>query len=139
MNKRRWLKFLEDRDFELNYHPCKANVLTDALSGKILHMLAPMARETELIEEFRDLSLIRRVTPNSVMLGADKVTNSVLGEIKEGLAGECAMWELEGQMKESYLELFSSGNFRGRKFFKWGRIVTPQLLEHLVIYNLTSF
>jgi hypothetical protein len=100
MNKRRWLKFLKDHDFELNYHPCKANALTDALSGKILHMLVPMARETELIEEFRDLSLIRRVTPNNVMLGADKVTNSVLGENEEGLDGECAMWELEGRMKE---------------------------------------
>lgn len=33
-------------------------------------------------------------------------------------------WELESRMRESYPELFHSGNFRGRKFYKWGRVVT---------------
>jgi hypothetical protein len=33
------------------------------------------------------------------------------------LTGESATWESESRMKESYPELFSSGNFRGRKFF----------------------
>jgi len=41
-------------------------------------------------------------------------------------------WELESRMKESYLELFPSGNFRGRKFFNWGRVVTPQNLYLIV-------
>lgn len=39
-------------------------------------------------------------------------------------AGGSVMWELESQMKDSYLELFPSGNFLGRKFFKWGTIIT---------------
>ena len=44
MYQRRWLKFLKDCDFELSYHPEKANVVIDALSRKSLHMSALMVR-----------------------------------------------------------------------------------------------
>ncbi|MCI37517.1 hypothetical protein A2U01_0058741, partial [Trifolium medium] len=53
-----WLEFLKDYDFELSYHPGKANVVADALSRKSLHMSSIMAKELELIEEFIDLSLV---------------------------------------------------------------------------------
>ena len=43
----------------------------------------------------------------------------------QGAAGESATWELESKMRDSYLNLFASGNFRGRKYSKWGRVVTP--------------
>ncbi|MCI30616.1 CCHC-type integrase, partial [Trifolium medium] len=52
MRQRRWLKFLKDYDFELSYHPGKANVVANALSRKSLHMSALMAKELELIEQF---------------------------------------------------------------------------------------
>ena len=32
MCQRRWLEFLKDYDFELSYHPNKANVVADTLS-----------------------------------------------------------------------------------------------------------
>ncbi|MCI85863.1 hypothetical protein A2U01_0107142, partial [Trifolium medium] len=57
MRQRRWLEFLKDYDFKLSYHPGKANVVADALSRKSLHMSSLMAKELDLIEEFRDLSL----------------------------------------------------------------------------------
>jgi len=40
MRQRRWLEFLKDFDFQLSYHPGKANVVADALSRKSLHMSA---------------------------------------------------------------------------------------------------
>ncbi|MCI89586.1 hypothetical protein A2U01_0110875, partial [Trifolium medium] len=58
MRQRRWLEFLKDYDFELSYHPGKANVVADALSRKSLHVSSLMAKELELIENFRDLSLV---------------------------------------------------------------------------------
>ncbi|MCI59586.1 hypothetical protein A2U01_0080841, partial [Trifolium medium] len=46
-------------------------------------MSSLMARELDLIEEFRDLSLVCDVTPKSVKLGMSKFTNPFLEEIKE--------------------------------------------------------
>lgn len=41
-----------------------------------------MVRELDLIEEFRDLSLVCEVTPRSVCLGMLKFTNNILEESK---------------------------------------------------------
>ncbi|KAI5405994.1 hypothetical protein KIW84_052663 [Lathyrus oleraceus] len=82
MRQRRWLELLKDYDFELSYHPGKANVIADALSRKSLHMSMLMARELELIEQFRDMSLVCEETPNSVKLGMLKLTSGILEEIR---------------------------------------------------------
>ena len=34
LRQRRWVEYLEDYDFTLNYHPGKENVVADALSRK---------------------------------------------------------------------------------------------------------
>ncbi|MDV3201049.1 MAG: hypothetical protein Q8877_02450, partial [Sweet potato little leaf phytoplasma] len=57
MRQRRWMEFLKDYDFELHYHPGKANVVADALSRKVFHVSAMIIKEAALIEEFKDLSL----------------------------------------------------------------------------------
>ena len=85
MRQRKWLEFLKDYDFELSYHPDKANVVADALSKKSLHMSALMVREMDLLEQFRDLSLACEITPNSVRLGTLRMTSELLGDIREGL------------------------------------------------------
>ena len=58
MRQRRWLEYLKDFDFQLSYHPGKANVVADALSRKSLHMSTLMVKELELIEQFRDMSIV---------------------------------------------------------------------------------
>lgn len=50
MRQHKWLELLKDYDFGLNCHPCKANVMVDALSWKYLHMFDMMVRELEMIE-----------------------------------------------------------------------------------------
>ena len=57
MSQRRWMKYLNDYDFELLYHPGKANVVADALSRKMIHVWAMMIKELELIERLRDMNL----------------------------------------------------------------------------------
>ena len=52
MRQRRWLEYLKDFDFQLSYHPGKANVVANALSRKTLHMSTLMVKELELIEQF---------------------------------------------------------------------------------------
>ena len=77
------MELLKDCDFGLNYHLGKANVVVDALSRKTLHMSTMMNKELELIEQFRDISLVCEVTPQSVMLGTLKINNDFLDNIKE--------------------------------------------------------
>ena len=51
MRQRRWMEFLEDYDFNLHYHPGKANVVADALSRKSREVLASIAsREWQMLE-----------------------------------------------------------------------------------------
>jgi len=83
MRQRRWLQLLKDYDFSLNYHPNKANVVADALSRKTLHMSAMMVKDFELLEQFRDLSLVCELSPQSVQLGMLKINSDFLNNMKE--------------------------------------------------------
>lgn len=84
MRQRIHLRFLKDYDFGLSYHPGKSSVVVDALSKKSLHMSMLMVRELELIEQFRDTSLVYEDTHNSVKLGMLKMTSGIFGEIRGG-------------------------------------------------------
>ena len=51
MRQRGWMEYLEDYDFTLYYHPCKENVITDALNRKSRDVLANVAsREWQMLE-----------------------------------------------------------------------------------------
>ena len=84
MRQRRWLEFLKDYNFELSYHPDKVNAVADALSKESSHISGLMVRELDLLEQFRDLSLMCQVTSNSVRLGASRIASELLGEMREG-------------------------------------------------------
>ena len=57
MRQRRWMEYLKDYDFELLYHPSKANFVVVALSRKKMHMSCMMIKKLELIEKLRDMNL----------------------------------------------------------------------------------
>jgi hypothetical protein len=57
MRQRHWMEFLKDYDFELKYHPGKANVVPDALSRKSLHVSTMVIHQMELLDQFKDLHL----------------------------------------------------------------------------------
>ena len=82
MRQRRWMEFLKDYDFELQYHPGKANVVADALSRKSIHASMMMVKELDLIESFKDLNLAVKLRPNSICLGMLKISSEFLEEIK---------------------------------------------------------
>jgi hypothetical protein len=52
MRQRRWLELIKDYDFEIHYHPGKANVVADALSRKAsCHCLIVRTSDTTLCQE----------------------------------------------------------------------------------------
>ncbi|RHN51999.1 putative nucleotidyltransferase, Ribonuclease H [Medicago truncatula] len=99
MRQRRWLELLKDFDFGLNYHPGKANVVADALSRKTLHMSALMVKEFELLEQFRDMSLVCELSPQSIQLGMLKIDSNFLNSIREAQKEDL-----------KFVDLLTSGN-----------------------------
>jgi hypothetical protein len=57
MRQRRWLELIKDYDFEVHYHPGKANVVADALSRKHCNYVTLELKNETLCEEMRKLSL----------------------------------------------------------------------------------
>ena len=55
MRKRKWMEYLEDYDFALLYHPCKENVVVDALSQKSRGVLCGFSR----VVDARDYGTVR--------------------------------------------------------------------------------
>ena len=75
------MQYLKDYDFELLYHPGKANIVADTLSRKRVHMSSMMVRELELIEKLRDMNLELQINSDHIWCGMLKVTNKFLDEI----------------------------------------------------------
>lgn len=120
MRQRRWLELLKDYDFGLNYHLGKANVVADALSRKILHMSAMMVKELELLEQFRDLSLVCEVSTHSVKLGMLKINSEFLNSIKEAQKVDVKLVDLmvgNNQAEDSDFKVDDQGVLRFRVEF----------------------
>jgi len=58
--------------------------VADSLSRKSLHMSSLMVKGLELIELFRDLSLVSELTSDVVKFGMLKLTSNILEEINNG-------------------------------------------------------
>ena len=60
MRQRRWLELIKDYDYEILYHPRKANMVADALSRKErLKMIMSLG---ELIRDFEKMEIELKVT-----------------------------------------------------------------------------
>jgi len=82
MRQRRWMKFLKNYDFKLQYHPRKTNVIIDVFSRKSIHASTIMVKELDMIESFKVLNLVVKLRPNSICLGTLKISSGFLEEIK---------------------------------------------------------
>ncbi|GAU10196.1 hypothetical protein TSUD_418680, partial [Trifolium subterraneum] len=86
MRQRRWMEYLKDFDFELNYHPGKANVVADALSRKALYASEILMHQCGLYEKFRDMNLNVTYRKDGVKLNRIEITcdlRSTIGSAQE--------------------------------------------------------
>ncbi|XP_072089573.1 uncharacterized protein [Arachis hypogaea] len=81
MCQRRWTELLKDYDFELNYHPGKANMVADALSRKSLCAAWMMLREEELLKAFQGLKLGVREEFGTLCLSRLQISSDFKAEL----------------------------------------------------------
>ncbi|XP_027186461.1 uncharacterized protein [Cicer arietinum] len=113
MRQIRWMEFLKDCDFELKYHPCKANVVTDALSKKLLHVAYMMVNEMNLLEDFRNLNLNMIPLDEGILLCSIEISSDLRDRIKEAQEYDK---ELPSKITQSNFSITLDGIiiFRGR-------------------------
>ncbi|XP_027169505.1 uncharacterized protein LOC113769237 [Coffea eugenioides] len=80
MRQRRWMEFLEDYDYTINYHPGKANVVADALSRKA-QISRLMVKEWELLGTVGEWN--PKLGHNRITFGNIRVMSMFLDKIKE--------------------------------------------------------
>ena len=81
MRQRRWMELLKDYDFELNYHPGKANIVADALSWKSLYAAWMMLWEEELLKAFQGLKLGVREESGILCLSQLQISSDFKSEL----------------------------------------------------------
>jgi hypothetical protein len=122
MRQRRWLELIKDYELEINYHPCKANVVADALSRKAFcHCLTMKTSDITLCQEMEKLNLgmIQHGTLNQL-----KLESILLQRIINAQRSDEAMKHIHEKIKASKENCFRKDD-QGIVWFN-NRIVVPK-------------
>jgi hypothetical protein len=123
LRQRRWLELINDHDLGINYHPGKANVVSDALSRRShVSQLLVDSMPFELREEFDKLNL--RIIANTEAMEME-VGSSLHQEIRKGQLEDEKVQEIKRNIKEEKSLGFSEDD-EGVLRYK-GRICVPNV------------
>ena len=127
MRHRRWMEFLKDYDFELLYHPGKANVVADALSRKIVHVAHLMIKEVKLLEEFWDMRLQVEVGSEFIRCSTLTISSDFLGLVRERQLLDASLNRVREQLGLDEAKDFALGDDGILRF--QGRVCVPDDVE----------
>jgi hypothetical protein len=123
LRQRRWMQLIKDYDLGINYHPGKADVVTDALSQRShVSQLVVDSMPFELCDEFEKLNL--RIVANTEAMEME-VGSSLLQEIRRGQLEDEKVQEVEHNIKK---EKANSKDDEGVSWYK-RRICVPNVKE----------
>jgi len=110
MRQRRWMEFLKDYEFELLYHPGKANMVVDALSRKMVHTAHLMIKEVELLEQFRDMKLQVELRSEFIRCSTLTISSDFLDSIKERQLLDTSLNRVREQLGSDEAKDFALGS-----------------------------
>jgi len=127
MRQRRWMEFLKDYDFELLYHPGKANVVADALRRKTVHTAHLMIKEVELLEKFRDMKLQVELESGFIRCSNLTISSDFLNSVRERQLLDNGLNKVRDQLGSEGAKDFALGNDDILRF--QGRVCVPDNVE----------
>ena len=128
MRQRRWIDFLEDYDFTLNYHPDEANVVADALSRKSRGVLASIAsRDWQMLETVGQFGLQYSEQAQGT-LGNLVAMPSLLGKLLESQGQDIELVSIRDRVKSGTGDEGWTIHSYGSLWYR-GRVVVPQLTD----------
>ena len=127
MRQRRWMEFLKDYDFQLLYHPGKANVVVDALSRKTLHAAQLMIKEVELLEKLRDMKLQVELESGSIKCSNLTISSDFLNSVRERQLLDASLNKVIEQLGSEEAMNFVLGNDDLLRF--QGKMCVPDEVE----------
>nr|GFC73506.1 putative reverse transcriptase domain-containing protein [Tanacetum cinerariifolium] len=93
MRQRRWLELLKDYDTNIQYHPGKANVVTDALSRKS-GMIVGIKVEEEIIPDLEWLGIKLCVRGQHGYWASLRIEPDLISQIKEAQKEDSEIWTI---------------------------------------------
>jgi len=113
------MEFLKDYDFELLYHPGKANVVANALSRKTMHVAHFMIKEVELLEKFQDMKLQVELGSEFIRYSTLTISSDFLESIRKRQLLDVSLNRVREQLGSDEARDFTLGNdgilrFQGR-------------------------
>jgi len=124
MRQRRWMEYLKDYDFELLYHPGKANIVADALSRKRVHTSAMMIKELELIEQLRYMNLGLHTETDYILCSMLRITNEFLDEVRMEQGKDSELQQIISELGTEKRKDFRMGKYGILRFRK--RVCVPR-------------
>jgi hypothetical protein len=123
LGQRRWLELIKDYDLGINYHPGKANIVTDALSRRShANHLEVKSIPFVFCDEFAKLKILANAEVMEMEVGS-----SLLQVIRRGQVEDEKIQEIKHNIKEEKLPGFLKDE-QGVLWYK-GRICVPNVKE----------
>ncbi|GJU67892.1 retrotransposon protein, putative, ty3-gypsy subclass [Tanacetum coccineum] len=95
-----WLELLKDYDVNIQYHPCKANVVADAFSRKNFGILACLKIQPKIIKDLELMKFELVVRGSEGYVASLKIEPNLILQIKEAQKDEGELWVVIQKLKE---------------------------------------
>ncbi|XP_024963668.1 uncharacterized protein LOC112503930 [Cynara cardunculus var. scolymus] len=107
MRQRRWLELLKDYDVQIQYHPCRANVVADALSRKSIGNVSSLTVQSHIASDLERMGITLCYRGANELLASLTVEPTLVSRMKEAQQDDEELWAILQKAKDD-----SQSNFR---------------------------